>query len=217
MATSQRGYASHHAASSRGPRPPRDARDEAAKAANIGFGDQNFWDESLTSLGLKPSATAVAFDNSAMTNDALLWFTAGQPGARRRGGSRDLESADRRGGTRVRRFYEGNYYALLETRFSTQPATDLTIPDFCASDGAGSCGHSRHFIDRAADLRGAVLPPKSREALDCFDHLAKRDDLSIRSLPQPWRSSSGRISSSCMHGTPMKIRRPIPNISRAYG
>jgi hypothetical protein len=79
MATSQRGYASHHAAASRGPHPPRDARDEAAKAANIGFGDQNFWDESLTSLGLQPSATAVAFDNRAMTNDALLWFTAGQP------------------------------------------------------------------------------------------------------------------------------------------
>lgn len=81
--------------------------------------------------------------------------------------------------------YEGYYYAIVEARFSDRPVTDFKIPVFCQIDGIVSCGYSRHFIDRAAEMRGEALPPKLREALDYFDHLAERDDLSARFLLRP--------------------------------
>ena len=81
--------------------------------------------------------------------------------------------------------YEGYYYAIVEARFSAHPVTDFKIPVFCEIDGVVSCGYSRHFIDRAAAMRGEDLPPKLREALDYFDMLAERDDLGIHFLMQP--------------------------------
>ena len=81
--------------------------------------------------------------------------------------------------------YEGYYYAIIEARFSGQPVTDFKIPVFCCIDDIVSCGYSRQFIDRAADLRKEPLPAKLREALDYFDILAERDDLSIHYMLEP--------------------------------
>ncbi len=81
--------------------------------------------------------------------------------------------------------YEGYYYAIAEARFSARPVTDFKIPVFCCIDGIVSCGISRSFIERAAELRGEPVPPKLVEALDCFDALAVRDDLSIRFMLEP--------------------------------
>ena len=76
--------------------------------------------------------------------------------------------------------YEGYYYAIAEARFSAQPVTDFKIPLFCCIDGVVSASYSRQFIERAAELRGEKLPAKLLEALDYFDSLAVRDDLSVR-------------------------------------
>ena len=81
--------------------------------------------------------------------------------------------------------YEGYYYAVAEARFSANPVTDFKIPLFCCIDGVVSCGYSRSFIERAADLRGEPLPALLREALDYFDMTAERDDLRIEFLLQP--------------------------------
>src|SRR3954451_7203316 len=55
-------------------RVPLDAWDKAAKAADIGFSANSFWDGALGSLGAGPSVTAVAYDTGAMTNAARVWF-----------------------------------------------------------------------------------------------------------------------------------------------
>jgi len=55
-------------------RVPLDAWDKAAKAADIGFSANSFWDGALGSLGVGPSVTAVAYDTGAMTNAARVWF-----------------------------------------------------------------------------------------------------------------------------------------------
>jgi thiosulfate/3-mercaptopyruvate sulfurtransferase len=55
-------------------RVPLDAWDKAAKAADTGFGKSAYWDDALGSLGVDPSATAVAYDTGAMTNAARVWF-----------------------------------------------------------------------------------------------------------------------------------------------
>jgi hypothetical protein len=81
--------------------------------------------------------------------------------------------------------YDGYYYAIAEARFSAHPVTDFKIPLFCNIDGIVSCGYSRQFIERAAELRGEMLPAKLREALDYFDVLAERDDLSIQFMLNP--------------------------------
>jgi hypothetical protein len=81
--------------------------------------------------------------------------------------------------------YEGYYYAIAEARFSAKPVTDFKIPVFCCIDGMVSCGISRSFIERAAELRGEPVPTKLVEALDCFDALAVRDDIGIRFMLEP--------------------------------
>ena len=81
--------------------------------------------------------------------------------------------------------YEGYYYAIAEARFSAQPVTDFKIPVFCRIDGIVSCGYSRQFIERAAELRGEPLPAKLVVALDYFDTLAESDELSIQFMLQP--------------------------------
>jgi thiosulfate/3-mercaptopyruvate sulfurtransferase len=55
-------------------RVPVDEWDKAAKAADIGFGNTAYWDAALGSLGVDPSAVAVAYDNGQMTNAARVWF-----------------------------------------------------------------------------------------------------------------------------------------------
>ncbi|MBS0640174.1 MAG: TauD/TfdA family dioxygenase [Proteobacteria bacterium] len=81
--------------------------------------------------------------------------------------------------------YEGYYYAVVEARFSASPVTEFRIPVFgCVGDRVSVC-YSRHFIDRAAELRGEPLPPATQEALDYFDALADRDDLRARFMLEP--------------------------------
>ena len=53
---------------------PVEEWDKAAKAADIGFAKTAYWDEALGSLGLDPSAMAVAYDDGRMTNAARVWF-----------------------------------------------------------------------------------------------------------------------------------------------
>jgi thiosulfate/3-mercaptopyruvate sulfurtransferase len=53
---------------------PVEEWDKAAKAADIGFFKTAYWDEALRSLGVDPSATAVAYDDGRMTNAARVWF-----------------------------------------------------------------------------------------------------------------------------------------------
>ena len=81
--------------------------------------------------------------------------------------------------------YEGYYYAVAEARFSAHPVTDFKIPLFCCVDGIVSCGYSRQFMHRAAELRGEPLPVKLLEALDYFDLLAERDDLGAQFMLEP--------------------------------
>ena len=81
--------------------------------------------------------------------------------------------------------YEGYYYAVAEARFSAKPVTDFKIPVFCCIDGIVSCGISRSFMERAAELRGEAVPAKLVEALDYFDMLAVRDDIGIRFMLEP--------------------------------
>jgi Taurine catabolism dioxygenase TauD, TfdA family len=81
--------------------------------------------------------------------------------------------------------YAGYYYAVAEARFSAQPVTDFKIPVFCCVDGVVSCGYSRSFIERAAELRGETVPAALTEALDYFDMLAVRDDIGIEFMLEP--------------------------------
>ncbi len=81
--------------------------------------------------------------------------------------------------------YEGWYYAIAEARFSAQPVTDFKIPVFCRIDDIVSCGYSRQFIERAAELRGEPLPARLVEALDYFDTLAESEELSIQFMLRP--------------------------------
>jgi thiosulfate/3-mercaptopyruvate sulfurtransferase len=53
---------------------PVEEWDKAAKAADIGFFKTAYWDQALRSLGVDPSATAVAYDDGRMTNAARVWF-----------------------------------------------------------------------------------------------------------------------------------------------
>ena len=53
---------------------PVEEWDKAAKAADIGFAKTAYWDEALGSLGVDPSAIAVAYDDGRMTNAARVWF-----------------------------------------------------------------------------------------------------------------------------------------------
>ena len=54
---------------------PVEEWDNAAKAADIGFVKTAYWDEALGSLGVDPSATAVAYDDGRMTNAARVCWT----------------------------------------------------------------------------------------------------------------------------------------------
>ena len=53
---------------------PIEEWDKTAKAADIGFAKTDYWDEALASLGVYPSAIAVAYDDGRMTNAARVWF-----------------------------------------------------------------------------------------------------------------------------------------------
>ena len=55
-------------------RAPVDEWDKAAKAAGVGFDNTAYWDHALGSLGVDPSALAVAYDGGQMTNAARVWF-----------------------------------------------------------------------------------------------------------------------------------------------
>jgi thiosulfate/3-mercaptopyruvate sulfurtransferase len=55
-------------------RAPVEEWDAAAKAADTGFYKTAYWDEALGSLGIDPSAVAVAYDAGGMTNAARVWF-----------------------------------------------------------------------------------------------------------------------------------------------
>jgi len=55
-------------------RVPVDEWDKAAKAADVGFANTAYWDHALGSLGVDPSALAVAYDGGQMTNAARVWF-----------------------------------------------------------------------------------------------------------------------------------------------
>jgi len=67
---------------------PVEEWDKAAKAADIGFAKTAHWGEALGSLGVDPSAIAVAYDDGRMTNDqcrsglvhpAVFWHQGRHP------------------------------------------------------------------------------------------------------------------------------------------
>jgi thiosulfate/3-mercaptopyruvate sulfurtransferase len=53
---------------------PVEEWDKAAKAADIGFAGTAYWDDTIRSLGVDHSATAVAFRRRSLTNAARVWF-----------------------------------------------------------------------------------------------------------------------------------------------
>ena len=55
-------------------RVPLEEWDAAAKAADTGFAKTAYWDDALGTLGVGPTATAVAYDGGGMTNAARVWF-----------------------------------------------------------------------------------------------------------------------------------------------
>jgi len=81
--------------------------------------------------------------------------------------------------------YEGYYYATAEAQFSPEPVSSFKIPIFCCHDGIVSCCYVRDFMERAARLRGEALAPLFVTALDYFDELSQRDDISIQFMLQP--------------------------------
>ena len=58
--------------------------DKAAKAADIGFAGTAYWDDAIRSLGVDPSAIAVAYDDGRMTNPARQTCRRADGGNRRR-------------------------------------------------------------------------------------------------------------------------------------
>lgn len=59
-----------------------DAWDTAAKAADVGFGDLDHWEQVIDALGLGGGTLAAVFDNGGMTNAARVWFMLQHYGAR---------------------------------------------------------------------------------------------------------------------------------------
>jgi Taurine catabolism dioxygenase TauD, TfdA family len=56
----------------------------------------------------------------------------------------------------------------------------FNTPLFCNVDGLVSCRYVREFMELAAQEMGVALPADLVEALDCFNEVAYRDDMSVR-------------------------------------
>jgi thiosulfate/3-mercaptopyruvate sulfurtransferase len=99
---------------------PVEEWDKAAKTADIGFAKTAYWDEALGSLGIGPSAIAVAYDDGRMTNAARVWFFLQYFG---------LNAVILNGG-----------WPVLSSASGLPPAAQPSKGGFRAAPGAGSVG-----------------------------------------------------------------------------
>ena len=122
---------------------PVEEWDKAAKAADIGFAHTAYWDEAFRSLGIDPSATAVACDDGRMTNAARVWFILQYFG---------LKAAILNGG-----------WPVLSSAAGLPTAATPSRNGFRAVPGAGSVGLAdRKTLKRQLDGDAHVFDTRTR-------------------------------------------------------
>jgi thiosulfate/3-mercaptopyruvate sulfurtransferase len=117
--------------------------DKAAKATDIGFAKTAYWDEALASLGVGPSAIAVAYDDGRMTNAARVWFILQYFG---------IKAVILNGG-----------WPVLSSATGLPAATGPSKGNFHAVPGAGSVGLvDRETLKRQLDGDAHVFDTRTR-------------------------------------------------------
>ena len=117
--------------------------DKAAKATDIGFAKTAYWDEALASLGVGPSAIAVAYDDGRMTNAARVWFILQYFG---------IKSVILNGG-----------WPVLSSATGLPEGVGLSKGGFRAAPGAGSVGLvDRETLKRQLDGDAHVFDTRTR-------------------------------------------------------
>lgn len=81
--------------------------------------------------------------------------------------------------------YRGYFYANSEASLSDKPVSSYRVPVFSCVEGHVSCGYIRRFLTMAADRLGEQLPADLVEALDYFDAVAQREDISFNFMLEP--------------------------------
>jgi len=81
--------------------------------------------------------------------------------------------------------YRGYPYASREAAQSKSPVTPYDVPVFCCVDGKVSCQIVGEFIRQAARKQGVELPKDLAAALDYFDEVTERDDITLKFLLEP--------------------------------
>jgi hypothetical protein len=81
--------------------------------------------------------------------------------------------------------YRGYFYAHIGTSAPENPVSNYLVPVFSCVDGQVSCGYFRPFITMAAAKLGETLPADLIEALDYFDQIGQRDDISFQFMFEP--------------------------------
>lgn len=69
------------------------------------------------------------------------------------------------------------------------PVTPYRVPVYATKDGLLSCRYVRGIIDRAAQVLGQPLSRFEREALDCFEAAALRDEVRFETRLEPGEAS----------------------------
>ena len=117
--------------------------DKAAKATDIGFAKTAYWDEALASLGVGPSAIAVAYDDGRMTNAARVWFILQYFG---------IKAVILNGG-----------WPVLSSATGLPEGVGLSKGSFRAAPGAGSVGLvDRETLKRQLDGDAHVFDTRTR-------------------------------------------------------
>jgi hypothetical protein len=81
--------------------------------------------------------------------------------------------------------YRGYPYASREAAQSKSPVTPYDVPVFCYVDGKVSCQIVTEFIRQAARKQGVALPKELSAALEYFEELTARDDITLKFLLEP--------------------------------
>jgi rhodanese-related sulfurtransferase len=141
---------------------PVEEWDAAAKAADTGFNKTAYWDDALGSLGVDPSAIAVAYDGGGMTNAARVWFILQYFG---------VNSVILNGG-----------WPVLSSASGLPAGAGPSKGVFRAVPGAGSVG----LVDREDPETST-----SRRRAGVRHPYARRVHRRGHAQPQPWRASPG--------------------------
>jgi hypothetical protein len=69
------------------------------------------------------------------------------------------------------------------------PVTPYRVPVYSTRSGVLSCRYVRGVIDKGAAGLGVELEPEQKEALACFEEVARRDDVRFEIMLQPGEAS----------------------------